>query len=129
MGIEQLKYIEHACRTHQLEQSDAYKKICPTNKMLISIQAESVWEDRKGIIVNLLKNTQELIISESLINDLYWNATTLVEQLPNIRKLMINYKHDEEYMWLDKQIEEIKKKWFNFYETEDSFIFILEEIQ
>ena len=42
MKIEQLEYIEHACSTHQIGQSDAYKKICPTNKMLIGIQAESV---------------------------------------------------------------------------------------
>jgi len=122
MKIEQLEYIEHACSTHQIGQSDAYKKICPTNKMLIGIQAESVWEDRKEIIVDLLKNTQDLIISQNLINDLYWNMITLLEQCPDIRQLVINHIYDDTYEISDTQTDKIKEKWFAVWYSKDSVI-------
>ena len=141
MDIEHLEYIEQACRTHQLEQSDEYKKICPTNKMVITIQDEcmgnDVWDDRKAIILNLLKNTQELVISEKHINDLYWNITTLLEQLPNIRNIIISHTYDEEFMRSYEQRDEIKKKWFSSDEIEKKWFtfsitektFVLEKIE
>ncbi len=117
MEVKHLEYIEHACRTHQLEQSDEYKNICPTNKMVITIQDEcmgnDVGDNRKAIILNLLQNTQELIISENHVNDLYGNISTLLEQLPSIRRCIITHTYDDAFMQSDKEKEEIKKKWFS----------------